>query len=29
MTADAIIGSILAVFCIAYLTYAMLRPERF
>ena len=29
MTADLIIGLILAVAALAYLTYAMLRPENF
>jgi K+-transporting ATPase KdpF subunit len=29
MTADLIIGLILAIGALVYLTYAMLRPERF
>lgn len=29
MTADALIGGALAVALLAYLTYALLRPDRF
>ncbi len=29
MSADLLIGFVLAVAALAYLTYAMLRPERF
>jgi K+-transporting ATPase KdpF subunit len=29
MTLDLIVGLVLAVFALAYLAYAMLRPERF
>ena len=29
MTADLVVGLILAVAALAYLTYAMLRPEHF
>lgn len=29
MTADLVVGLLLAVAALAYLTYAMLRPERF
>ena len=29
MTADLLVGMVLALAALAYLTYAMLRPERF
>ncbi len=29
MTADALIGGVLAIALLAYLTYALLRPDRF